>query len=92
MDSCFTPHEEFVGLYIVIRKDSDSLFMTIKDVTLRLNLPLSLCRGQCYDGASVMSGVRNGVSTKVLEVIVNPFVNTINKSMTVVMVVVVELL
>ena len=30
-----------------------------------LNLPLSKVRGQCYDGASNMSGVRNGVATQI---------------------------
>ncbi len=33
----------------------------IKD-TLRFNLKFELCRGQCYDGASVMSGIRTGVA------------------------------
>ena len=32
---------------------------------LRMNLSVSNCRGQCYDGASNMSGHRNGVSTQI---------------------------
>ena len=27
-----------------------------------MNLKLQHCRGQCYDGASVMSGVKKGVA------------------------------
>ena len=34
------------------------------DVLLRLNLSLSNCHGQCYDGASNMSGKRSGVATQ----------------------------
>ena len=29
---------------------------------LRLNLKVQLCREQCYDGASVRSGIKNGVA------------------------------
>ncbi|XP_067941693.1 zinc finger MYM-type protein 1-like [Watersipora subatra] len=61
-------HEEFLGLYHVDKTGAVTLFITIKDVTLRLGLPLDLCRGQCYDSASVMSGVKNGAAAKVLEV------------------------
>ncbi|XP_067943161.1 uncharacterized protein [Watersipora subatra] len=60
-----TAHAEFLGLYHVDKTGAVTLFNTIKDVTLRLGLPLDLCRGQCYDGAAVMSGVKNGVATKV---------------------------
>ena len=34
----------------------------IEDTLLRLNLKLEMCRGQCYDGASVMSGIKNGIA------------------------------
>ena len=30
------------------------------------NIKIDHCRGQCYDGASNMSGVRSGVATKLL--------------------------
>ena len=38
-----------------------------KDTLLRMNLSLSKCSGQCYDGASVMSGVRNGVAKQLTD-------------------------
>ena len=34
------------------------------DDLLRCSLPLTLCRGQAYDGASNMSCVRNGVQAE----------------------------
>ena len=37
----------------------------IKDILIRLSLPLERCRGQCYDGASNMSGRRSGVATQI---------------------------
>ena len=33
---------------------------------IRLNIPLSNARGQCYDGAKNMFRIKNGVSNKVL--------------------------
>ena len=47
--------------------DAVSLLSSIKDVLVRMNVKLSYCRGQCYDGASNMSSARNGVATKILE-------------------------
>ena len=38
--------------------DADTLVAIIHDVLLRLNLKLENCRGQCYDGASIMQGTR----------------------------------
>ena len=40
---------------------------TIMDVLTRLNLPITKLHGQCYDGASSMNGIRNGVATKIME-------------------------
>ncbi len=39
----------------------------IKDVLLRLGLPINKCRGQCYDGASNMSGSKHGVAKQILD-------------------------
>ena len=55
-------HEGFFGLYQTDTIDAKALFQLIKDTLLRMNLSLEYCRGQCYDGASVMSGIRNGVA------------------------------
>ena len=34
---------------------------------LRLNLSLANCRGECYDGAANMVGIRTGVATQISE-------------------------
>ena len=44
--------------------NADCLVFAIKDALIRLNLKLSCCRGQCYDGASNMSGVKSGVAAQ----------------------------
>ena len=55
-------HEEFIGLYDVANIEATSLVCVIKDTLLHLNLPLTKIRGKCYDGASNMSEIRNGVA------------------------------
>ena len=47
--------ESFIGLYEVDSITSDTLVSAIKDTLVRLNVKLTDCRGQCYDGASNMS-------------------------------------
>ena len=42
-----------------------SLLKIIEDTLLHLNLKLEMCHGQCYDGASVMSGVKNGIAKRI---------------------------
>ena len=58
-------HEGFLGLYQMATIDANSLVRAIKDTLLRMNIPLSHCRGQCYDGASSMSGSKSGVETQI---------------------------
>ena len=41
---------------------ANMILSAIKDALLRLNIGLCRCRGQCYDGASNMSGCRSGVA------------------------------
>ena len=45
--------------------DANCLVFVIKEALLWIELQLSACRGQCYDGASNMSGNRNGVATQI---------------------------
>ena len=47
--------------------DANSIVAMIRDVMLRLNISFAKLRGQCYNGAASMSGVRNGVSTQILK-------------------------
>ncbi len=59
-------NEEFVGLHQIPNIAADTIVAALQDPLLRLNLKLSRCRGQCYDGASNMTGRKNGVKSQIL--------------------------
>ena len=61
----FQIHEDFIGLYATACTDAEALSKIIKDALLRMNLSLQNLRGQCYDGASNMSGVNTGVQRRI---------------------------
>lgn len=63
-----TINEIFMGLYDISATDSETLFKVVEDVLLRCQLKFSSCRGQCYDGASNVSGSITGLQTRVREV------------------------
>ena len=65
IDDDLYDHEDFIGLFNVGTIDANCLTSTIRDVLVRMNLKLSMCRGQCYDGASNMTGSKNGVSAQI---------------------------
>ena len=56
-------HEDFIGtcMYEVESIEAKVLVAVLQDTLLRANLSVQKIRGQCYDGAYNMSGVRNGV-------------------------------
>ena len=60
VDNDFQPHEDFIGLYKVDSIAASELVSVLKDTLLRMNVSITNCRGQCYDGALNMTGVRNG--------------------------------
>ena len=45
--------------------EAQTLVNIILDVLTRLNLSIKKLRGQCYDGASSMSGPRSGIAKKI---------------------------
>ena len=57
-----TAEELFLGLYSADATTGDALANLIQDALQRLQLPISGLRGQCYDGASNMSGQFQGMS------------------------------
>ncbi len=67
VDTELEVHEEFIGLYSVSSIDSSALFAVVKDSFLRLNISLAKVRGQCYNGASNMSGRRSGLAKKIMD-------------------------
>ena len=60
-------HEEFIGLYEVACTGSATITAAIVNVLTRLNLSLSKVCGQCYNGASSMSGSRSGVAKRITD-------------------------
>ena len=64
VDDEYEAHEDPIGLFRV-PDTTETLFKVIKDLLIRCDLPLALCRGQAYDGASNMQGRRTGVATRV---------------------------
>lgn len=61
----FEVREVFVGFYETKTTTADVLFQIFEDVLLRFNLDISFLRGQCFDGAANVSGVQNGLKTKI---------------------------
>ena len=64
VDKGFNTHEDFIGIYNVDNIKAVTLVTVIKDVLIRLNIPLSNARGQCNDVAKIMCGIKNGVIRK----------------------------
>ena len=64
VDASLQDNVAFIGLYAVDAINANCLVSAIKDVLIRMNLKLSCCRGQCYDGASNMSGIKSGVAAQ----------------------------
>ena len=67
IDEKFDAHKDFIGLHIVESIGANVLVGGLKDVLLKLNLSVANCRGQCYDGAANMAGIRTGVATQISE-------------------------
>ena len=53
--------------YQVESTQASELHYVIHDVLRRINLTISKVQGQCYDGASAMSGGKGGVAKKILD-------------------------
>ena len=68
VDDKFEPHEDFLGLYKVDDIQSNTIVATLlHDILLHMNLSLTNCHGQCYNGANNMTGSRSGVSTQICQ-------------------------
>jgi len=53
-NSHLEPHEDFIGLHVVDNITTDTIVHVLKDTVLHMNLNLSMCCAQSYDGASNM--------------------------------------
>ena len=77
VDTELEVHEDFIGLYEVDKTDADTITRTIFDALLRLSLPLDDLKGQCYDGASTMSGKKMVLQLKLNLNVPNVFIHIV---------------
>lgn len=57
--------ESFIGFYAAIKHGAADLVNQVTSLFIEKNIDLKKCVGQGYDGASVMSGVYNGVQQRI---------------------------
>lgn len=65
IDKDFCIHEKTLGCFHLLNSNADSLCQEIQKIVTENHLDLNMRIAQCYDGASVMSGVYSGVQQKV---------------------------
>lgn len=64
----FEIKENFIGFYDLQDQSAKGMSESILGILKDLNIPLSNCVGQGYDGANVMSGAYNGVQAKIKQI------------------------
>ena len=60
VDNDYVVSEDSVGLFSLSDTTAGTLAVVVKDMLICCALPLSLCRGQAYDGAANMQGKKKG--------------------------------
>ena len=65
VDNDYAISEDPVSLVDIDDTFSNTLVRAVKGVLARANLQLNMCRGQAYDGAANMQGIRNGVAAQI---------------------------
>ena len=68
VDEKFAAHEDFVCIEKVDSIEANVLVGVLKEVLKDMKLSSVDCRGQCYDGAANMAGIRSGVATQICEI------------------------
>ena len=67
VDDEFVAHEEFVDLRDLKKADAQSIFHELSESMKDLHLDVHRMRGQCYDEASTMSGIKSGVAKLIMD-------------------------
>ena len=67
VDSAWAIEEVFLGLNAAPKCDSETLTTIVKSCLLSLNIPLSNCHGQAYNGAAYRKGNILGVQARIKE-------------------------
>lgn len=65
VDANLEIQELFLGFYETPDTTAQTLFNIANDVLIRLQLPVSYLRGQCFDGASNVAGIHSGLQKKI---------------------------
>ena len=65
VDENFGAYENFLGLHQLSDTKTDTIVKVILNNIQRMGLKIKNARGQCYDGASTMAVVKNGVRAKI---------------------------
>lgn len=66
--------ERFLGFFLIQDLDVNSLSNTIYEFLKHINLYITKCVSQSYNGASVMSGTNNGIQVNVREHAQSPYI------------------
>lgn len=61
-------HEVFDGFYETTATDAGTLYNIVQDVLKRFDMSLANCRGQCFDGASNISGHVTGLQKRIRDI------------------------
>ena len=64
LDDKLNVYEDMVGFYQIDDTGAETIAASIKDALISLNICISKCRGQTYDGASAMSGRKSSVQAR----------------------------
>lgn len=71
IDNDFNIHEKALGCLHMKSSNAESLCLEITKMITENKLDINMCIAQCYDGASVMSGVYFGVQNRMSEIVPN---------------------
>lgn len=69
VDNELNVFEKALGCYHMVKCDAPNLSQEIQKIVMENNLDINKCIAQCYDGASVMSGVFSGVQKRIADVV-----------------------
>ncbi|KAL4100600.1 hypothetical protein QTP88_020642 [Uroleucon formosanum] len=67
--------ESFLGFFKIDKHEAQDYEELISEILLMFKIDINKCRGQGYDGTSVMSGVYSGVQTRIKDKIVATSIN-----------------
>lgn len=69
VDGNLNIHEKAIGCYHMKKCDAYTLSQEILNIAAHNKLDIQKCVAQCYDGASVMSGLFSGVQKRIVDIV-----------------------